>query len=112
MSALDPHIRAAALRFLLASGNGDLVPVLGLDRPRRGRAAKHASVCGVCGRTGVSRVPCGTCYARQYRARLVASGALVHGTHSGYNAGCRCPTCTAHQRDYRRGLRSRQKAGS
>jgi hypothetical protein len=45
----------------------------------------------------------------EYWRRLREAGCVpIHGTRSRYRRGCRCSSCTAAERDYRRQYRARQ----
>lgn len=113
MSVQSKEVRAAAVRVLHELGAEDLIPVLGLDRPRRGRGSRHSG-CDVdgCGGMHWARGLCGRHYYQQYRAQRRAEGRIgTHGAH-GYGLGCRCETCVADKRRHWERSNERRKAGA
>jgi hypothetical protein len=119
VSALSAQTRAAALRVLVARGATDLIPILGLDQPRRGRPRRSPpELGGRCEVDGCDRPPktrgmCGSHYiSRRWRPEALAAGRLTHGTTTAYAAGCRCASCRRVQADYWQVRRAREVARS
>lgn len=105
MSQLPRETRDAAIRVLTTHHATDLIPMLGLDKPRRGRASQHGAACKVdgCADPASRKEMCLRHYHKAWRAEATAAGRIrTHGL-GGYGLGCRCDVClTAKHAAWRR----------